>query len=321
MRAAVVESFQKPPRYATFDEPSADAGELLLSVRAAALSNLVRAQASGRHYSAPGRFPFVAGNDGVGVTPEGQRVYFFAPRAPFGAMAERTVVAREGTLVLPDAIDDVTAAALGNPGLASWGALIGRARLQRGEAVLVNGATGVSGQQAVQVAKHLGARKVIATGRNRETLERLRGLGADEVIPLDQPEEALLGRFRAALREERVEVVLDYLWGPSAALILKSAGGHGAPEGEPRVRFVQIGAMSAPSTPVTAEWLRGSGLELLGSGLGSLSTTAMFEALRVMYAAYAQRPFAIDTRAVPLAGAEQAWGESESGTRTVFVVG
>jgi NADPH:quinone reductase-like Zn-dependent oxidoreductase len=320
MRAAIVESFKEPPRFASFDEPAPQAGEVLLSVRAAALSNLVKAQVAGRHYSAPDRFPFVAGNDGVGVTPEGQRVYFFAPRAPFGSMAERTVVPRERTLLLPDAIDDVTAAALGNPGLASWGALIGRARLQRGEAVLVNGATGVSGQQAVQVAKHLGARKVIATGRNKATLDKLRALGADEVIALDQPEEALFAAFRRALREEKTEVVLDYIWGPSAALLLRAAGGHGSPGGEPRVRFVQIGSMAGPTLPLSAEWLRSSGLELLGSGLGSLSTEAMFEALRVMYAAFAQRPFAIGLQRVPLAQVQQAWSESESGTRTVFAV-
>ena len=166
MNAAVVESFGKPPRYATFREPVPAEGEVLIRVRAAALSNLVKGQASGTHYSSGSELPFVAGNDGVGTLPNGDRVYFIGPRTPFGTMAEWSVVSARRTIQLPVGVDDVTAAALGNPGLASWGALIGRARLQPGESVLINGATGVAGQQAIQVAKILGARKVIATGRD-----------------------------------------------------------------------------------------------------------------------------------------------------------
>jgi NADPH:quinone reductase-like Zn-dependent oxidoreductase len=145
MKAAVVESFEKPPRYATFREPVAGAGEVLVKVRAAALSNLVKGQASGRHYSSGTELPFAPGYDGVGTLPDGKRVYFIGPPAPFGAMAEWSVVSPRRTIQLADAVDDVTAAALGNPGLASWGALLGRARLQPGESVLVNGATGVAG--------------------------------------------------------------------------------------------------------------------------------------------------------------------------------
>jgi len=88
MKAAVVESFKRPPRYATFREPVAGADELLVTVRAAALSNLVKGQASGRHYSSEGNLPLVPGNDGVGTLPDGRRVYFIGPRAPFGTMAE-----------------------------------------------------------------------------------------------------------------------------------------------------------------------------------------------------------------------------------------
>ena len=160
MNAAVVESFGKPPRYATFREPTAGEGEALVKVRAAALSSLVKGQASGTHYSSGSEMPFVPGYDGVGTLPDGRRAYFFGPPAPFGAMAEWSVAAASRTILLPDAVDDVAAAALGNPGLASWGALRGRARLQPGESVLINGATGVAGQQAIQVAKHLGARRV-----------------------------------------------------------------------------------------------------------------------------------------------------------------
>jgi NADPH2:quinone reductase len=318
MKAAVVESFDRPPRYTTFREPVAGAGEVLVKVRAAALSNLVKGQASGKHYSSGSELPFVPGFDGVGTLPDGRRVYFFGPPAPFGAMAEWSVAAATRTILLPEADDDVTVAALGNPGLASWGALMGRARLQAGESVLVNGATGVAGQQAIQVAKILGARKVIATGREPDALEKLRVLGADETIWLRQSDEALAAAFRAALAD--VDVVLDYLWGASAELILAAAKGHGAPQGEHRIRYVQIGSISGEAISLQGDWLRSSGVELMGSGLGSLSAAAIVEALTAMCAAAASTGLKIDTEPVALADVEAAWGRAKSGRRMVFVV-
>ena len=320
MNAAVVESFDRPPRYGIFREPTADEGEALVKMRAAALSNLVKGQASGKHYSSGGQMPFVPGFDGVGTLPDGRRVYFFGPPAPFGAMAEWSVAAASRTIRLPDAVDDVTAAALGNPGLASWGALLGRARLQPGESVLVNGATGVAGQQAVQVAKYLGARTVIATGRDEAVLEKLRGLGADKTISLRQPADALVESFREALAG--IDVVLDYLWGQSAEALLTAAKGHGSPEGERRLRFVQIGSISGDEISLKAELLRSSGVELMGSGLGSLSAAAIVEALRRMFDAQAAGAgLKIDAEAVALKEVEAMWNcIPPSGRRIVFTV-
>src|SRR5271157_3253866 len=181
MHAAMVEDFSRPPRYRETSLPVANDGEVLLKVRAAALSNLVRSQANGSHYSSATTLPFTPGNDGVGViSADDERVYFLSPRAPYGSMAEYTVVSRAMTIPVPANIDDVDAAALGNPGLATWGSLLGRANLQAGEAVLINGATGIAGRQAVQVAKYLGASKIIATGRNHEALKEVEVLGANE---------------------------------------------------------------------------------------------------------------------------------------------
>ena len=311
MKAAVVESFARPPRYADFREPSAGADETLVKMRAAALSNLVIGQASGKHYSSGSELPMVPGYDGVGTLPNGRRAYFFGPPAPWGAMAEWSLAAESRTIVLPDAVDDVTAAALGNPGLASWGSLLGRARLQPGESVLVNGATGVAGQQAIQVAKVLGARRVIATGREQAALEKLRALGADETIWLQQPGDALAAAFRAAMQE--VDVVLDYLWGPTAELLLAAAKGRGAPEGERRIRYVQIGSISGDVISLKAELLRSSGVELMGSGLGSLSAAAIVESLKKMYELAAPTGLKIETEAVPLREVESSWGARRAG--------
>jgi NADPH:quinone reductase-like Zn-dependent oxidoreductase len=320
MKAAVVESFDKPPRYGTFREPVAGEGQALVKVRAAALSNLVKGQASGKHYSSGGEMPFVPGYDGVGTLPDGKRAYFFGPPAPFGAMAEWSIAAASRTILVPDAVDDVTAAALGNPGLASWGSLLGRARFKAGESVLVNGATGVAGQQAIQVAKVLGARRVVVTGRDEVALAKLRELGADETVSLRQPPEKLVESFRDALRG--IDVVLDYLWGPSAEAILTAAKGHGAPEGEPRVRYVQIGSISGETISLQGGVLRSSGVELLGSGLGSLSAAAIVEALQKMFEAQASGSgLKIDAQAVGLQEVGTMWNcTPPSGRRIVFTV-
>src|SRR5579871_3111679 len=162
MKAAIVEAAGQAPVYADFAEPVDGEGEVLVTVTASALSNLARGRAAGTHYSAGSVFPFVVGVDGVGRTEDGKRVYFLLPRAPFGAMAERTVVASRQVIALPDGLDDARAAVIANAGMASWAALTERAHLRAGETVLVNGATGASGTLAVKIARHLGAGRVIA---------------------------------------------------------------------------------------------------------------------------------------------------------------
>ncbi len=317
MHAAMVEDFRFSPRYRETAPPVAGEGEVVLQVRAAALPNLVRSQANGSHYSSATKLPFTPGYDGVGVDGEGTRVYFFSPRFPFGPMAEYSVVSRSMTIPLAPDLDDAVAAALGNPGLATWGALLGRANFQAGEGVLINGATGIAGKQAIQVAKYLGASRIIATGRDEQVLAELGVLGADETISLRQPEENLLRSFRSALGS--VQVVLDYLWGSSAELILKAAAAHGSPQGEPRIRFVQIGSISANAITLPAQQLRSSGVELIGSGLGSLSAQQIRQSLATMFAAVSKVRFAIDIHAVPLARVEEAWTWKDDGRRMVFI--
>jgi NADPH:quinone reductase-like Zn-dependent oxidoreductase len=184
MRAAVVVEAGKAPIYDHFQEPVPTADHVRVSVSAAALSNVVKSRASGKHYSSSENLPFVVGIDGVGRLDDGRRVYFALPKAPFGSMSERTLVPLSQCVVLPDGLDDVTAAALANPGMSAWAALTERASLAAGETVLVNGATGTAGRLAVQIAKYMGAKKVIATGRNTQALEALMALGADVTIPL-----------------------------------------------------------------------------------------------------------------------------------------
>ena len=117
-----------------------------------------------------------------------------------------------------------------------------------------------------------------------------------------------------------MQVVLDFLWGPSAEAILAAAAGHGSPEGEPRIRFVQIGSISGNTITLPAGLLRSSGVELLGSGLGSLSAQAILQSLSTMFAAESKVRFAIDIEPVPLGKVEEAWTRKERKQNRVYTL-
>jgi len=312
MKAAIVRGAGQSPVYADFEEPVAGAGEHLVTVRAAALAPLVRARASGAHYSASGQFPFVVGVDGVGVREDGQRVYFLLPRPPHGAMAERTVVAATHCIAVPEDLDDATAAAIANPGMSSWAAFVERAHLKAGETVLINGATGASGRLAVRIARHMGAARVIATGRN---VDLLSSLGADEIIALNEEGDILEQRFQAVFAAG-VDVVVDYLWGMSAERMLAAAAKVGR-EGVP-LRFVQVGNSSGATINLPGAVLRSSAIEMTGSGIGSVTLSGLLRAVECLFRAAGAAALTLPIRTVPLAGVEQAWADGDS-RRTVFI--
>jgi NADPH:quinone reductase-like Zn-dependent oxidoreductase len=318
VKAAIVQKAAQMPVYRDFAEPVASEGESLVSVTAAAISQVVKSRASGAHYSSSGQFPFVVGIDGVGRLDDGRRVYFVLPKSPFGSMAERTAVRVAHCLALPADLDDVTAAAIANPGMSSWAAYSERAKLKAGETVLVNGATGTAGRLAVQIAKHFGASKVIATGRDARALEAVASLGADVTIPLVGDDAALDGAFKEQFAAG-VDVVIDYLWGRSAERLLIAAAKSGA-DAVP-IRFVQIGAVSGPDITLPSAVLRSSPIELMGSGIGSIPLDRLILAVDGLLQATVPGGFQIAAKPVPLAEVEQAWPLDDSTRRTVFTVG
>src|SRR5260370_4426091 len=182
MKAAVLHELGKPPRFEDFPEPSAGNEEAIVQVRAASLKAVDKQLAAGTHFASPRELPVICGTDGIGNLPDGTRVFFGGPRRPYGAMAQRTVAPTAFCFPVPDPLHDATAAALPNPGGSAPLSLRQRAKLARGEKVLILGATGVTGKLAVQIAKQLGAARVIAAGRNPEALQKLRQLGADSTI-------------------------------------------------------------------------------------------------------------------------------------------
>jgi len=317
MKAAIVMEAGKTPVYGDFKEPVPGDGEVRINVTAAALSNVVRSRASGTHYSSSGDLPFVVGIDGVGRLDDGRRVYFVLPTPPLGSMSERTAVRSGQCVALPDGLGDVTAAAIANPGMSAWAAMKERAKLTAGETVLVNGATGTAGRLAVQIAKYLGAKKVIATGRNIEVLKSLASLGADVTIPLVEDEDALEEAFQGQF-VDGVDVVIDYLWGPSAERLI-IAGAKAGRDAVP-IRFVHVGSVSAPDITLPSVALRSSAIELMGSGIGSIPVERLVKSIDDLMQATVPGRFEIATKTIPLSAVEETWSTAGNMPRAVFKI-
>ena len=318
MKAAVITKPGRTPLFADFDDPVPHVDEELVVVTASALSHVTKSRASGSHHTSPGSLPAVVGIDGVGRTQDGRRVYFVLPEEPFGGMAEKVAVRRDQCIPLPADVDDITAAAIAIPGMSSWAAFKERAHLIAGENVLINGATGTSGRLAVQIAKYMGAKRVIATGRNVEALEQLMGIGADATVPLTRSPKELETAFKEQFGGEGVDVVLDYLWGQSAETLIMAAAKAGK-DAVP-IRFVQIGALSGGNIALSSAALRSSALVLMGSGIGSIPLKGLVSAISGVRQAVVPGKLKIETKVVPLTDVEDTWNKGSGTSRVVFVV-
>jgi len=121
----------------------------------------------------------------------------------------RSAVVRRGQcFAVPEGLNDEVAAALPNPGVSAWLTMKERAKLAPGEAVLILGATGVTGKLAVQTAKILGASRVIAAGRNEKALNSLLELGADATIQIDKSAEELTKVFAREAGDKGFQIVI-----------------------------------------------------------------------------------------------------------------
>lgn len=323
MKAGIIRAAGATPVYGDFESPVASEGKEVIAVRASALSPLSKSRASGSHYSSEGVFPSVAGVHGVGLTADGHRVYFALPESPFGAFAEKSLVRSGYWIAVPDGLGDIKAAAIANPGMSAWAALMIRAALRPGETVLVNGATGSAGGLAVQLAKYLGAARVIATGRNESELEKLKSLGADVTIQFtldaDHPqgakeyEQALIAEFA-----QGIDVVVDYLWGLSAQTIIVAIA-KAVEDGHP-VRFVHVGEASGDhNIELPGAALRSSAITLMGSGIRSVPLPKLLDAIRNVLESAVPAKLQIATKAVPLAAIEESWNAPVK-ERIVFVI-
>lgn len=294
MRAAVLEATGETPHVKDVDEPT---GDDIVTVTLAGCNPVDLALASG-DMGTP-ETPKIVGKEGVGRTADGARVYFDSPPSPFGSWAQRTRVDPAKTYPVPDGVDDDMAVALGIAGLAAWLPLTHHASVTD-KSVLVLGATGVVGHIAVQAAKILGARRIVAAGRNREALERTRDLGADAIAELAGEDDA---EALASQADAGYDVVIDMIYGDPflAALEASAVGGTLITVGQ--------GAGGAPGVPF---------MGLMGrTHIGHLNDFLPVEVTRQAYEDLTGHAAAgrirVETTRYPLEDAEKAWQAQAEG--------
>jgi NADPH:quinone reductase-like Zn-dependent oxidoreductase len=307
MHAAVVTSFDAPPRYLEFPIPVPHGeDEILVDVLAAGLHPRVRSQASGSHYTSTDQLPLVPGIDGVGRGQDGVLRYFILADTTMGAMAEQTVVDTRRSVVLPENSDPIAVAAAMNPAMSSWVALRQRITFEAGQSVLVLAATGNAGKMAVQVAKLFGAGRIVAAARDADRLAELPALGASDTVLLEGEVDDIAKRLGESAAD--VDVVIDYLWGEPGVAAMIAIVKARADENK-QLTWIEIGSVAGPVAPIPSAALRSTRLQIVGSGQGSVSPREIRAELPELAAEITKGTFTIDAQAVPLADVEQAWAE------------
>jgi len=323
MKAAVLHQLGQAPRYEDFPDPvPQNENQVVVNVRAASIKNLDKGRASGAHYAPHTKFPDVVGVDGVGVLSDGKRVYAMGIT---GMIAEKALVDKNRLVPVPDGIDDATAAALPNAILGAALALKYRAAITPGKVVLVNGATGVTGKVAVQLAKHYGASRVIATGRNPSSLNSLKDLGADDVLSLSQDQNEFVSALKTIHTKTPIDIVIDYTWGTPVEWILHAIKGGGLNTPYHPIRVVTVGNMAGDNMNLGSAQLRSSAIEIVGSGFGSLPPEAFAsmntEIIPDLMKLAVRGGLHIETESVPLSEIEKAWqSHTHPGVRRVVIM-
>lgn len=321
MKAAVLEKYGENPRYREFPDPEpASSSEVVMKVKAAALKNLDKMMATGKSYMNYGELPAVVGSDVVGILEDGTRVYSRSR----GAFAEKATIDKDSSIPLPEGIDWATAAALPNAVMGSGLALKRRAGIEAGDVVLINGGTGVTGKVAIQLARHFGAAKVFVTGFVEEIEDEKGELSIDALISTRESDEVFLDKLKQLNAESPITVVLDYLWGHSAELILQFLAGSDGKFMEHFTRFVQIGSLSGDEIKLSANTLRSSKVKIIGSGMGSHSADDFRyldrELLPEVFALAAQGKIKIDTEEGSLKDIASLWNQPPTRKRQVVMM-
>ena len=324
MRAAAIHAHGLPPTMVDRDEPVASPGQVLVRVTAAPITPLDLLCATGTSYFGVQPVPYVPGVQGVGVvarsgTPE--RVWFpttAGMRPGDGSMAQYAAVAEADLVSLEDAgVADTTVAALGLSSVAAWMSLTWRAGLRGGEQVVVLGAGGVVGQVAVQAARLLGARRVVAACRSSVAQERAAACGADAVVELRDDDSAadIADRLASAL-DGPADVVVDPLFGVPATAALGLLGSHG--------RLVNLGSSAGESAVLQSAHLRSHTASVLGYTNNDISRQQRARALHEVLRHAAAGDIEVSHEVVPFEESPSAWRRMADGSahsRPVLAVG
>ena len=175
-----------------------------------------------------------------------------------GGCAEFVKVPVQNLVSIPDEIDFAHAAAFPLTFLTAWHMLITRARLQRGEDVLVLAAGSGVGQAAIQIAFLHGAR-VFATAGSEEKLARARALGAYEAI--DHHKQDIAEEVRRLTNKRGVDVVIEHVGEATWTKSIRSMARGG--------RLVTCGATTGAHGALDLQALFVRQLTVMGSYMGT----------------------------------------------------
>jgi NADPH:quinone reductase-like Zn-dependent oxidoreductase len=323
MKAAVIYQQGELPQYVDCPEPTVqNENELLVTVKAVSIKHFDKGRATGKHYSSekPKGEGRIVGGDGVCLLEDGSRVYGIGVS---GMLAEKAIIDKRRMVKVPDGLDDATAAALPNAVIGAAMGLKFKAEIQPGDVALINGATGFTGRIAIQLASYFGASKIIVTGRNPKSLNDLLSLGASELIPITDDDEAFKARLKEIHANKPIDVVIDYLWGHTAEMILDSFKGDGSFTN--KVRYVSVGSITGDMIQLSAVNLRSVNLQLTGSGLGAWSKSQMEDLFsKIIPTAFelaAEGKLKVDTVTVKLDKISNLWNlDVSDGKRLVVTI-
>jgi NADPH:quinone reductase-like Zn-dependent oxidoreductase len=319
MKAAMIHEIGGTPRVEEVAAPVPGEGQVLVRVLAAPINAVDKSRVAGTHYSRP-RIGSIAGWLGAGEGADGRPVLFMSMAN--GSMAEQVAVDPAQLIRLPDGLDPAAAAAAFNPGMSAWWVVHERGPVEPGARVLIQGATGVTGKLAVQLARRRGAGHIAAAGRNQATLDELLTLGADATIRVDQPDEALAEAYRAAAGEGW-DLIIDYLWGHPTEVLIKTLIRHDAVGRSLRTRLVEVGAMAGEDVALPASVLRSAGLEIVGMGTGTGAGPGgrdrVNAAIKEFYELLGSGAIRVDIDRVPLDQVADVWHREQGGRRIVLI--
>jgi NADPH2:quinone reductase len=205
-------------------EPSGD-GQVLVRVSRAGL-NFADTHQREDQYVARQSLPLIPGSEVAGVREDtGERVVALVGH---GGYAEYALAPADRVFPIPDGLDDGTALALLLQGLTAWHLYRTCARMTAGDSVLVVSGAGGVGSLAVQLAKPLGAGRVIATASSPEKRQLCLDLGADAAFDGDPSDPELLrNRILGANDGREVDVVLEMAGGPLFDVALRAMADMG----------------------------------------------------------------------------------------------
>jgi NADPH:quinone reductase len=310
VRAALIRETGALPTVEDVADTSAEAIEVL----AAPINPIDVAVSRGVLATGHPEFPYVPGCEAVGRTADGRIVWIFGGsmgRTSQGAIAERAPVGDAHVIDVPEGADAALAAGLGIAGLAGWLPFAWRAPLTGGETVLVLGATGSVGLVAVQVAKLLGAARVVAAGRSASGLERASRCGADATVRLDETQD-LVAAFKEAFGDEGPSYVFDPVWGEPAAAALQAAA--------PKATVVNLGQSAGATAELSSAAVRFKSLSIYGHTNFAVPPDELAAHYRRLVEHAVTGEIRFDVERVPLDSVTDAWRRQAEGPGTKLVV-